>query len=366
MKFNRVAGLVLIVFALMNGFTIVSAQEDSPLQVVATTSIIADVARNVGGDLVEVTSLIPPEADAHSYSLSPQQVVSITQADVVLVNGATLEESLLDIVLDNATIPPIVVSVGVDVLAIGGHNEDENHDEEADHDDHDEEAHEHEAVDYVGVLGDSAECDIDHEDHDGDEAHTDEEDAEHEGEEAHDHGVCDPHFWMSVPNVITWVENIQAAFTAVDPDNAGVYQDNADQYILQLNALNDDIVEMVDTLPEVNRVLVTNHEFLGYFAAEYGFEVVGTVIPSASTLADVNPQDIIALVEVIADENVSAIFAEVSANSDLAETVASEAGRDVAIITLYSEALSAEDGPASTYVDYMRYNATQIVTALGG
>lgn len=335
MKFNRVAGLLLSVFLLVNGFGMIAAQDDTPIQVVATTSIIADVARNVGGDLVEVTSLVPPEADAHSYSLSPQEVVSITQADVVLVNGGTLEESLLDIVLDNAGVVPVVVSAGVDVLEFGGNAADE--------------------TDYLGVLGDSGRCDIIAPD-----------DATPEADSDHEHGICDPHFWMSVPNVITWVTNIEAAFEAVDPDHAGVYQENAYQYTMQLNALQEDILAMVETVPEENRVLVTNHEFLGYFAAEYGFEIVGTVIPSASTLADVNPQDIIALVQIIDTAGVNAIFAEVSANSDLAETVAGEVGRDVAIITLYSDALSAEDGPASTYIDYMRYNVNQIVTALGG
>lgn len=348
MKLKRVAGLLLSVFVLVNGFGMIAAQNGDPLQVVATTSIIADVARNVGGDLVEVTSLVPPEADAHSYSLSPQEVVSITQADVVLVNGATLEESLLDIVLDNAGVVPVVVSAGVDVLEFGGHHEDEDA----------EEATEEEHGDYIGILGESAECTVEHH----------EEEAEHEGEEEHEHehGSCDPHFWTSVPNVIMWVSNIEAAFEAVDPDHAGVYQENAYQYTMQLNALQDDILAMVETVPEENRVLVTNHEFLGYFAAEYGFEIVGTVIPSASTLADVNPQDIIALVQIIDTAGVNAIFAEVSANSDLAETVASEVGRDVAIVTLYSDALSAEDGPASTYINYMRYNVNQIVTALGG
>lgn len=329
--------------------TTLYAQDDDVLQVVATTSIIADVARQVGGDLVEVTSLIPPEADVHGHSPSPAEVISIVEADVVLVNGGLLEESLLDIVLENASVTPIAVSAGLEMLPFDA--EDDEH--------------------TIGILADSAECDLleSGDDEHGDEEHHDDEhgDDEHgDDEHDHEHGECDPHVWMSVPNVILWVENIQNALITADPDNATVYEENAYAYWQQLDALEASIRTQVETLPEASRVLVTNHEFLAYFAHEYGFEVVGTVLPAASTLAEADPRSIIDLVEIINDTGVYAIFAEVSASSEVAQTVANEVGRDVALVTLYSGSLSAEDGPAATYIDYMQYNVGQIITALLG
>lgn len=319
-----------------------NAQGDM-LQVVATTTIIADVARNVGGDLVNVTALIPPGQDVHTFTPSPADVGQIVDADLVLVNGAFLEEGLLEIVETNAGGDIVIVSNGVAVIGIGEHRHEE------------QEENEHSLYPIIGHLGEDAQCEegvtVAHHADDG---------------EAHDHGPCDPHFWTDPANVIIWANNIADAFAAADPDRAETYRANADAYIAQLEAVQDEIAEMVAAIPEANRILVTNHEFLAYFAAAYGFEIVGTVVPSASTLAEVDPRTLADLIEVIRAENVPAIFAEISANTDLAETVAAEVGHAVQIVTLYSDSLSDSEGPASTYLDYIRYNARLIVEALGG
>lgn len=169
---------------------------------------------------------------------------------------------------------------------------------------------------------------------------------------------------MDPNNVKLWALNIAAAFSAVDPANAATYTANAAAYIEELDALETEIAAMIETLPHENRVLVTNHDFLAYFAAAYDFEIVGTVIPGVTTVAEVDPRTLADLIEVVRAENVNAIFGEVSAQSNLAETVAAEVDRDIQVVTLFSESLSGPDGPASTYIAYMRYNVSAIVEAL--
>ena len=367
-KLSLLSLLIVLVIALMSTVS-AAASDESPLKVAASTSLIADVARAVGGDLVEVTAIIPPGADSHSYTPSPRDVVAIADADVVLVNGLELEESLLPVIEENASVEPVIVSLGVRIVSTDrdhGHDHDDEHMDDA----------------YIGVLGVDAVCDIephhhddDHEhdnehadDHDHDDEHDDDHSDEHADEHSddHDHGPCDPHVWYDPANVMIWTSNIAAAFAAADPANAETYEANAQAYIAELEALIEEIAEQIASVPEANRVLVTNHDFLAYFAVPYGFDVVGTVIPAATTLAEVSPGDIIALVEVIREYDAPAIFAEYSVSTSVAETVAREVGRDVAVVRLFSESLSEADGPAATYIDYMRYNVSAIVTALGG
>jgi ABC-type Zn uptake system ZnuABC Zn-binding protein ZnuA len=237
----------------------------------------------------------------------------------------------------------VEVSHGLEILPLGLVGHDHEHDSEAT-----AEADEHQD-EYLGVLGDGLEC----------AAH--EHEADEEGD--HEHGACDPHVWMNPQNVIGWVNNIVAAFSAADPDNAAAYQTNGEAYITQLQALDAEIENIVTTIPEDRRILLTNHEFMGYFAEHYGFEVVATVLPGVNTGGEVDPQSLAALIALVQDENVPAIFAEVSANPQIADVIASESG--VAVVTsLYSESLGAADSPASTYLDFMRYNAQTIANAL--
>lgn len=328
---------LIVLCVLLISVGIVGAHGET-LKVVATTTIIADVARNVGGDFVTVEALIPPDADVHAFELTPADIVKVTQADMVLVNGAGLED-FLGTLLDNAA-EVVVVSNGITMLSFAGdahHEEDEN-----------DEEHAHAAL-IVGVLGASGVCDEAHEHED--EAH------------AHEHGVCDPHVWTDPKNVMVWASNIAEAFAAADVEHADGYRANAAAYIAQLEALDAEIVEILSVIPEDARILVTNHEFLGYFAHAYGFEVVGMVISGGTTLAEPSPQALATLVNVIQNEGVKAIFAEISSNPLLAQTIAAETGINV-VTVLYSDSLSAADGPAAAYLDYLRYNAQVIAQAL--
>lgn len=335
---------ILILLAFLPVF---AAHAQERLHVVATTTIIADVAQNVGGDLVTVTALVPANTDIHAFQPVPQDVALVAQADVLLVNGGGLEAFLSGLVENAAGVEPVVVSNGVAVLAFG---------------DDDGEV--------VGVLGDGANCSLhrhddahehDHDDHDhADEAHEHDDDAHDD----HDHGDCDPHFWTNPQNVAVWAGNIAEALAAADPDHADTYRANAAAYQTQLAALDAAITALLADIPDDQRVIVTNHEFLGYFATHYGFEVVGTVLPGGSTLAEPSPQDVADLIGTIQDTGVQAIFVEVSDPGRLAEVIAGDVGT-VTIATLYSDSLSAADGPASTYLDYLRYNAEVIAAALG-
>jgi ABC-type Zn uptake system ZnuABC Zn-binding protein ZnuA len=162
---------------------------------------------------------------------------------------------------------------------------------------------------------------------------------------------------------MTWAVNLAVAFSVADPAGAALYAANAEAYRAQLADLDAEIRLLVEAVPAERRILVTNHEFMGYFAQAYGFELVGAVIPGGTTDGTADPQALADLVELIVDEGVPAIFAEVSADTRLAATIASEAGITV-VTTLYSESLSAADGPAASYLDYMRYNAHTVIEAL--
>jgi len=348
---------LVLLFVFVSALTGVLHAQDTTLTVLATTTIIADVAQNVGGDLVTVTPLIPADTDIHAFQPIPSDVALASQADLVLVNGVGLESFLGDLLqgaVDNSA-RIIVVSNGIPMLAGEHDHEDEDHEEVTEESDHDE----HGTAEYIGLLGADAACGDLLEDHEAEAT----EDA-HDSEESHDHGPCDPHVWTDPTNVKIWADNIAAAFAAADPANAEAYRTNAETYKAQLDALDAEVTDILAVVPAERRVIVTNHEFLRYFAAHYGFEIVGTVIPSISTLAEPAPQDLVALVEIIRNEGVSAIFVEASDQGLLAQVVAQEVGSSVTIVTLYSDSLSTPDSRAATYIDYVRANAQTIAEAL--
>jgi ABC-type Zn uptake system ZnuABC Zn-binding protein ZnuA len=305
----------------------IQAQENS-LQVIASTTIIADIAQNVGGELVSITALVPPNTDVHAFEPLPSDLRMIESADLILINGAGLERFIGTLLVD---IPPekiIVVANGLSVLPF-----------DAEHKIHEGEAR------YLGILGDDLQCD----------------EADSQGDS---HGECDPHFWLDPINVTHMAENIAAAFAKIDSEHATIYQENAASYIEQLGELDSEIREILSLVPSEKRLLVTNHEFLSYFAHAYEFEVISTVIPSVSTIAEPSPRELASLVALIEEKQVPAIFAEISETGRLAQVIAEEVGHEVQIVSLYSDSLSKPDEAAATYSDYMRFNAQAIADAL--
>ncbi len=419
---------VFSLLVLLIGIVPVAYTQEGRLQIVASNSILADVVRNVVGDAADVTSTMPIGADPHSFEPVPSDLVALAEADIVFINGALFEEQLLEAIENADDAMNIVVAsscVRIIPFDAAAHSHDEHEHEEHEHEEdadaveateeaaaggagmsalamlcethyaemaaiheagHDHEAHadeehadaadaaaeateeaemhEHEHshgsdVETLGALH-AIDCSAGH-NHDGEAEH--EEDAEHA--HVHGEGSCDPHVWTEPHNVMYWTMLIRDTLIELDPANAETYAANAGAYLETLDALaHDFVMPMVETVPEENRILVTNHETLGYFAARYGFEMVGAVIPQGTTAAEPSASDIAALIDQIREVGAPAIFAENTVNSSVAQQIADETGITIAL--LYSDSLSEADGPASTYLDYVRYNVTTIVEALGG
>ena len=274
------------------------------LKVVATTSIIGDVVRNIGGDLIDLTVLMPAGTDPHSFEPSPQQIAALSDADIVFVNGFNLEETLAP-VLESATTPDkiVVVSEGVEPIVFAGKEDD---------------------------------------------AHAD------------DHSQrYDPHVWMDPNNVIIWTQNIEAALSEADPEHAEEYHQRAEAYRQQLQELDAWIRAQIEPLLPLK--VVTDHKVFGYFARRYGIEQVGAIIPSYSAMAQPSAQEIAQLEDAIQQLGVKAILVGNTVNPSLARRVAEDTG--VQLIPIYTGSLSGPDGPASTYLDFMRYNVNAIVAA---
>lgn len=291
----------------------VSLQAGEKLRVVATTSLIADVVANVGGDRIELAQLIPTGADPHGFTPAPRDVRTLNDAHVIFINGLGLEESLLP-VLENLDrpVPLVAVNDGIEVITL----------DEGEHED------------------------------------------EHAADVEHDHGHegVDPHAWFSVPNVQVWTGNIAAALSALDPAQAEAYAAAAASYQESLDALDRELRDQIDAVPDEARKVATDHQALGYLAKEYGIEVVGAIVPSFSTLASASAQEMAALQERIKTQGVKAILVGTTVNPQTANRLAQDLG--IGVVPIYTGSLSESGGPAATYVDFMRSNVSAIVEAL--
>lgn len=300
----------------------------SDLSIIATNSIIADVVSQVAGDLADVRALVPSGADPHAFEPSPQDIAAVADADLVFSNGLGLE-GFLDDMIANAGGDARLVDLSQGIATIESQEgEEHDHEEGEDHEDEHEDEHE-----------------------DG-----------HEDEDGHDHEGPDPHVWTNPLNIIVWVEHIAAELSAIDPDNAATYQANAQSYIDELGALDEWAVERISQISPARRLLVTDHEVFGYFAERYDFEIVGAVIPGASTLSESSAAQIAELHELIEDHGVAAIFVGFTINEAVAERIAEDTGAQ--LVPLYSESLGAAGGPADSYIGMFRYNVEAIVAAL--
>ena len=276
-----------------------SPSETAAPAVLTSTTFLADIARNVAGDRVEVESLLPFGSDPHSYQAVPADLVKISRSTVLIVNGLDYEQFLTPL-LENADGERLMITAsnGLEPRRM-----------------------------------------------------------EEEGK-----NVTDPHMWLSPDRVITYVENIRAGLTQADPAGAAVYQSNADAYVSQLKDLDEWIKEQVGQIPAERRLLVTNHESLGYFSDHYGFTVVGDVLQSVSSVASPSAQQMAALIDQIKTSSAPAIFLDASDNPTLAQQIAQETGLTV-VTDLHLESLT-DGAPAATYIDMMKHNVMQIANAL--
>jgi ABC-type Zn uptake system ZnuABC Zn-binding protein ZnuA len=276
------------------------SEADRKLKVLSTTTIVADVVQQIGGDLIELEVLLPIGVDPHTFAPTPQDLARISSADLVFINGAGLEEFMqkyLDNIREDVEI--IEVSKGVSLIQVPGDTE---------------------------------------------------------------HVAGDPHTWTDPSNVKVWVENIVAALEEADPENSESYRESSKAYMARLDELDAWIEEQVSQIPQENRKIVSDHESLAYFTERYGFTQIGTVIPGTSTLAEPSAQDTAQLEDLIRQENIPAIFVDTTANPRLTERISSDLG--IKVIPIYSGSLTDPEGEAGSYLDYMRYNVLAIIEAL--
>lgn len=341
--------------------TALALEEGELLQVVATTTIAADVISQVGGSHISLIGLFPLGSDPHTYEPTPGDYKTMVDADVILINGVGLEEFLEPVLEEIAPDTPIVsLSENINLIEFGQVEDGDHHDVEHGDteitDDHEE----------VLIDDDHNEDDAHDEDHDDmEEAHSEDQHDDDEAEHGHSHeGGYDPHVWFDPNNIILWVETVVETFSTLDPAHAADYQANGARYISLLEELDGWIIEEVSRIPQDDRKLVTDHMAFSYFASRYEFEMVGAVIPAYSTSAQPSAGELAGLIDTVNDLEVQAIFVGTSANPSLAEQTARETG--VLLLPLYTGSLSDSDGPAGTYLDLMRYNVSSITTGLAG
>ena len=283
--------------------------------VVVSTSILGDVVTNVVGDQMDVFTIMPIGADPHLFQPSAQQAGAIEQSDVVILNGAGFEEGILEVVdaAEESGVPVFEAIGAVETL------------------DGDAQVHEGEA-----------------------------QPAEDGGHES----TVDPHFFTDPARMAEAVEAmVEFLIQEVESLDAAALRANAQRYIEALNELDSDVVEVLSPVVPERRVLITNHEVFAYFADRYDFEVVGTIIPSGTTGDGTSAKDLADLVAVIKREQVTAIFADASASTDLVDTLAAEAGA-IEVVELFSESLGDADSEGATYIDMIRTNAARIAASL--
>ena len=299
----------------------VDLAEGERLHVVATTSIVGDVVSNVAGDAAEVTVLMPIGQNPHAWEPTPRAMAAVETADIVFVNGLDLEENLMKAIDQRDTGAVVAVSHGVEVLP-------------------------HPKTDA-------------HEDAHGGDGH---------GEDhGHAHLSGDPHTWFSPLNVMIWVENIEHAFAAADPDRAGRFAGNAEEYREKLDALDAEMRDLFGPIPDDARKLVIDHAALGYFARDYGFQILGAVIPSTTDQAEPSAHAVAELIKTVESESVPAIFVGGTASrglKNLVDTVAQEVEREITVHTLLTGSLTPPGTPGDTYLGFTRYNAGEIAEGL--
>ena len=276
------------------------------INVVATTPMIGEFVSQVGGDNINLTVLMPAEADPHTYDPAPQDAGTIADADLVFYTGLKYEPAALIKLLENSVCSAeVLAEVGESVFPIefkeGGHDDH--------HDDHDEEGH-----------------DDDEEGHDDDEEGHDDDEEGHDDHAGHDHGAYDPHFWFDPNRVAYAAEYIESKLVEFDPSNASEYEAAGKAYVTELKGLVGQVSELISTIPSQNRKLITTHESLGYLEAKFGLEVLSTIIPSLDSANEISPSQLVGVIDVIEDNNVKVIFIEAEAPSVYAETIVAETG----------------------------------------
>lgn len=274
------------------------------VQIVATTTIVGDVVGAIGGEGVDLQVLLPAGIDPHSFEVTPKDVAILNGADIVFINGLGLE-SFLNSIMESALNDAVVQSVSDGIAPIP-------------------------------AVGEGVDVDSDHD--------------------------VDPHVYFDPLRVLVWVDNIEDTLVDLDPENGELYKENALKYRAQLTELDTWISQQVEKLPADNRIIVTDHESLGYLADRYQFRLLGTVIPGYSTLSEPSAQELAALLADIETLDVRAVFVAESTNDKLTEQIARD--MEIQLVPIFTGSLSNVGGETSSYLDFMRWNVETIIQAL--
>ena len=308
------------------------------LSVVVTTTILGSVVRDivtcVAGDDAGLSVIMPIGVDPHDFQASSEQVALMVGADLTVVNGLGLEAGLVSTfeTLSAEGNPIYEVAAEVNPLPFGRSDDDHAGEEKAS-DDH---------------AGD---------DHAGEEKAGD----DHANEDEHGHGGFDPHFWFDMDRMATAAELVGVRLGAVGGEQ---YVTCGESVGAEIRAAEGNIIRILSSVPSAQRILVTDHDALAYFADRYDFEVVGVVIPGGSTLGETSSQDLATLVSVMRDRQVSAIFGNQATNADILAVLADEVGSRVSVTEVFVGSLGGPGSEAETYIDMMTTNATRISQAL--
>lgn len=288
---------LLAVLALMGS----PARAQDKINVVASFSILGDLVKNVGGVRVEVTTLVGPNGDAHSFSPTPADARKLAAAKLVFVNGLGFEGWMTRLVRASGTKAPMAVaSTGVELRRMEDHH--------------------------------------------------------HPGRQ-----VSDPHAWQSVANLKIYVANIRDGLRAADPSGADFYEANAKDYLGKLDALEREVIETVGKIPAERRKVITTHDAFGYFAGAYRVEFIAPSGVSADS--EPSARDVVRIVAQIRRQKIPAVFMENISDPRLMQQIARETGARIGG-TLYSDALSDANGPAASVIDMMRSNVRELAKAL--
>jgi zinc/manganese transport system substrate-binding protein len=273
----------------------------APIKVVTSFSILEDLVQNVGGKLVSITNFVPRNGDAHTYQPTTQDVRALGDAKIVFVNGLGLDAWFEKLAKNAASKAKIVtLSSGIKTQKIS--------------------------------VGDET-------------------------------GETDPHMWWNLQNAIAYIKKIASTLEQNDPKNSSVYQKNAAAYIKTLSNLDTWAKLEIQKIAAQNRVLVTNHDALGYFATQYGFKILGTMIPSGGTEREPSAKEIAKLIDTIKANKVRALFTENTVNPKLASAISSDTGVRIAP-PLYTDSLGVKGSSGESFVKAFRYNVTTIANAL--
>ena len=283
-----------------------AAQTADKLKVVATFSILGDMVRNVGGERIEVATLVGPNGDAHVYSPTPADGRRLTEAKIVFTNGLKFE----------GWIDRLVKSSGTKAVKI-------------------------EAAKGVKPL-------------------KGEEDGHGHGHH-HGHDGSDPHAWQSIGNAKTYIANIRDALIAADAAGRQAYEANAAAYLKRLDEIDAEVKGLVASIPPERRRIITSHDAFRYFEEAYGIDFVSP--QGVSTESEASAKDVARIIQQIRREKISAVFVENVSDARLMERIAKETGAKIGE-RVYSDALSEPGGPAGTYIDMMRHNIRAFSAAL--